>query len=240
MPASETSPDFQKLADYLEALANPGRLALLHQLRQPKTVGDIQIAPTDPGDGSPARNISRQAVRKQLEKLERAGLVVAQQTRRNGTKMDEHMVNHAMLFAVTEELRRVTRLAPTVPLAPAATMTGSRLSARQAGSVGAHVIMVHGPKEGHSFMLQGTPGETEGWVIGRRRHLPISLDHDPFVSGEHAKILQSGDSYEILDLQTNKNGTDLNWDPLPRGGKRRLRHGDIIGIGRTLLLFREG
>lgn len=237
--AREAAPDFAKLAGYLEALANPGRLALLHQLRQPKAVGEIHLQPSEPGEGRPDRNITRQAVRKHLAKLEEAGLVLSQRGKREGAQVDEHVVNHAMLFALQEELRRVTRLTPTVVLGPAATMTASTREQAAKGR-GARLVMVHGPREGQTFALDGRLLQPDrGWVIGRRRGLAVSLDHDPFVSQEHAEILLRGDRFEVLDLRTNKNGTELNWEQLPRGGSAQVSHGDIVGVGRTLLLFRE-
>jgi pSer/pThr/pTyr-binding forkhead associated (FHA) protein len=84
-----------------------------------------------------------------------------------------------------------------------------------------------------------TRGDQRGWVIGRRRSLAVGLDYDPFVSQEHAEVLPVQGGFEVRDLETNKNGTSLNWEPLARGGSRLLEQGDVIGVGRTLLLFRE-
>lgn len=231
---------FDKLASYLEALANPGRLELLSQLRQPRVVGEIELRPTTPGK-SADRNITRQAVRKQLAKLEEAGLVLRQRVRREGVLVEEHVVNHPMLFALVEELRSVTRLPATVALAPAATMTGRQVEEGGRGrSRGARLITVHGSVEGRTFPLESRGlGSDRGWVVGRRRGLAVSLEHDPFVSNEHAEVLLRGARFEVLDLRTNKNGTFLNWEALPRGGSAPLSTGDVIGVGRTLLLFRE-
>lgn len=44
----------------------------------------------------------------------------------------------------------------------------------------------------------------------------------------------------LEDLPGSRNGTTLNFLPLPRGGRSELHHGDLIGVGRSLRLFREG
>jgi DNA-binding transcriptional ArsR family regulator len=232
--------DFERLAGYLDALANASRLELLHLLRTPSAVGDIHLRPgAGEADGPrPERNITRQGVRKHLAKLEETGLITTQRGRRDGAVVEEHVVNHQMLFAVSEELRRVTRVVPTVQPASAATLTGG---SRDAGSKakGARLIVVHGGREGQTFTLDPrTRAPERGWVVGRRRGLGVSLDYDPFVSQEHAEVLPRGDRYEVLDLRSNKNGTEVNWETLPRGGSATLSTGDVIGVGRSLLLFR--
>lgn len=42
----------------------------------------------------------------------------------------------------------------------------------------------------------------------------------------------------LLDLPGNRNGTLLNWKPLARGGVAELKAGDVVGVGRSLLVFR--
>lgn len=229
-------PDFAKLARYLEALASPARLELLHLLRMPRTVGDIRLRPTDGDALRPDRAITRQGVRKHLAKLEEAGVITVNRPR--GATSEEYLLNHQMLFALVEELRRVTQLAPTVSPVPAATMTGG-LHGTSARPTGTRIVVVHGSREGQTFPLEDrTLAQDKRWVLGRRRGLAVSLDHDPFVSQQHAEIVPAGQGYELRDLRTNKNGTELNWEALPRGGAAPLETGDVIGVGRTLLLFR--
>jgi hypothetical protein len=38
----------------------------------------------------------------------------------------------------------------------------------------------------------------------------------------------------------SKNGTMLDFQPLPRGGSAPLTNGDVVGVGRTNLVFRVG
>lgn len=231
--------DFLKLADYLEALASPQRLRLLHDLRWPRAVGDVHLAPEEPGELRPDRSITRQAVRKHLARLIEAGLVTTQRGQRGTAAVEEYVVNHQMLFAIFEELRQVTRLTPSVLPAPAATMTSHQDDAPKPAA-GARFIVVHGATEGVVFPIEERARQgPRGWVIGRRRGLAVSLDYDPFVSQEHAEVVREGERLAISDLSANKNGTTLNWEPLPRGGSRVLAHGDVVGVGRTLLLFRD-
>lgn len=75
-------------------------------------------------------------------------------------------------------------------------------------------------------------GET---VIGRGAECQVCLE-DEFVSQLHARIVKAGESYLLEDLGST-NGTYVNGSRInyPVG----LRHGDLIGIGRTVLEFRE-
>ncbi|MCA1813492.1 MAG: helix-turn-helix domain-containing protein [Halobacteriales archaeon] len=237
-PRSEEPLDYAVLAGYLEALANPTRLELLHILREPRLVSDIELRGRARGGFRAERPISSQAVRKHLARLESAGMVRAQRARAGGGGAERHVVDHRMLFAIGEELRRVTRLRPTVSLPAEATMTG-RTPRGAARNAGARLIMVYGPHLGTTYALERKAMEEgRGWVIGRRAGLPVCLDHDPFVSMEHAEVLPRA-GFELLDLRSNKNGTELNWEQLPRGGSASLRNGDVVGLGRTLLLFRS-
>lgn len=234
----EDEPDFAKLATYLDALANPARLALLHQLREPRSAGEVRLKPSHEAGLDPDRNMTRPAVRKHLAKLRQAGLVAVSRALQGGTYSDYFVVNHQMVFALLEELRGVMMVSPRVAPPPSATMTGRqpRLTAR---AEGAQLILVRGAREGQVFRLEPRGlADGGGWLVGRRRGLAISLDYDPFVSQEHAEVLPKGDGFVLTDLG-GKNGTEVNWEPLPRGGSAELATGDIVGVGRSLLVFRR-
>lgn len=72
------------------------------------------------------------------------------------------------------------------------------------------------------------PGET---VIGRGVSCRIRFN-DPSVSREHVRFALSNEGLDIEDLGSS-NGTLVNGDPIE--GPRRLRHGDIVRIGRRVL-----
>ncbi|MGE3172271.1 MAG: FHA domain-containing protein [Planctomycetota bacterium] len=74
----------------------------------------------------------------------------------------------------------------------------------------------------------------DGLVLGRVAGCDVVVD-DTKASRKHAKIHVQGPVVEIEDLGSS-NGTTLNGKPVQR---RVLRDGDEIGIGATVLVFRE-
>jgi pSer/pThr/pTyr-binding forkhead associated (FHA) protein len=73
-------------------------------------------------------------------------------------------------------------------------------------------------------------------TIGREAGLAVAVPADG-VSRQHAKITWDGVSYWIEDLKST-NGTFVNGADVAREGKERLRHLDVITLGRALdLLF---
>lgn len=108
-----------------------------------------------------------------------------------------------------------------------------------AAASGPHLVLARGVQEGRSFPL-ARRGEDEAWSIGRQRHQPVCLDYDPYISSEHARILSKEGKFFLMDLPNNKNGTLLNWQKMVRGGIAPLKSGDVIGVGMSLLVFREG
>lgn len=231
--------DIEKLEEYLKALAVANRLELLSLLRRPRVLGEIHLSPgTSQGAENPDRAISRQAVKNHLDRLAELGLVRVTSARRDGRALQEFVVDQARVFAITEELRRLATFESEVPLQPFATqdVEDPRDVALEEGPV---VVLVHGVHEGTVFPLR--PSEAKpprGWIIGRAHHAQICLDYDPFVSSENTEILRDASGFVLLDLRTAKNGTLLNWRRLPVGGQARLRSGDVIGVGRSLLVFR--
>jgi len=64
------------------------------------------------------------------------------------------------------------------------------------------------------------------------------LAYDPYVSHRHAEVVRRADEHRLIDLRTARNGTYLNWRRMPPGGDSVLQPGDIVGVGRSLLVFR--
>lgn len=233
--------EFEKLESYLKTLAYASRLELLSLLRAPKTLDEIHLQPGASQAGeNPDRPISRQAVQNHLDKLQEAGLIRVGTTERKGKRaVYEYTLDHARLFAVAEELRKVSALEPTVALDPNA--TEGLPDAREASwESGPKLVLVHGVHEGRAFALK--PSKTRpgrGWVIGRGTDCAVNLEYDPYVSVENSEIIAVGKQFRLLDLRSSKNGTFLNWRRLAVGGEAALRTGDVLGVGRSLLLFRE-
>jgi pSer/pThr/pTyr-binding forkhead associated (FHA) protein len=69
--------------------------------------------------------------------------------------------------------------------------------------------------------------------IGRVPENNIALP-DPSVSSKHAKITRTPEGFMIEDLQS-RNGTFVNGEKV--SGKRLLADGELIRIGRIVLLF---
>lgn len=235
--------DLDELEGSLDVLAYRNRLELLRLLREPRTLGEIELTPGPEQAGAhPDRPISREAVRKHVNKLVDAGLVRRGTTARaDGREVHEYVVDHRRLFAVAQELTKLSTLEATVPLDPMETIDLDQ--ADKAGwTPGAKLVLARGVREGRAFpLLQADldPGRDRGWVVGRSEDADVSLTYDPYVSAENAEILPDGDGFRLLDLRSATNRTYLNWETLPVGGEAELESGDVIGVGRSLLVFRS-
>ena len=239
-PEARMQPDMAKLAEYLRALGNQNRLELLYALRTPSSVREIELHPEQVRDGeNPERAISHQAVRDHLAKLRAIGVITVERVERDGGVVDEYVLNHQKLFAIVEELRMLGELRaeeappiqPTIGATPAAPATLEK---------GPRFVLVRGQAEGRVFALRKenlTAGR--GWLIGRKLGLAVSLDYDPFVSGENAEVMLTGNGYRIHDIRASRNGTLVNFEPIPNGGSVALANGDVVSIGRTHLVFRD-
>lgn len=225
--------DYAQLSRYLRALSVPSRLELLRALRTPRPAADIDVRPFRRDAGrNPERSLSRQTVEAHLRKLEALGLV---RTRADGPGgRAAYVLDHARLFLVVEELRQLS----LIPVAGSMTASdqASAGSAGEPALEGPALVLAGGPLEGTAFPLQGQGP----WVIGRAGGAAVPLLYDPFVSKENARVRREGRRYLVRDLPGSRNGTRLNWRPLPKGAEALLRPGDTIGVGRSLLLFREG
>lgn len=236
-----TEANFERLAEVLKALGNPNRLELLHALRAPRAVSDIALRPEPSRSamGGPDRAISHQAVRDHLAKLRELGVVAVQRAERDGGIVDEFVLNHQQLFAIVEELRGLGELRAEREV-PLPTMAAGR-EAASARDQGTRFVLVRGQGEGRVFPLRkDTLSADRGWIVGRKHGIAVNLDYDPFVSAENAEVLLTGEGFQLLDIRSSRNGTFLNFRPLPRGGSAALRDGDVVSVGRTNLVFRDG
>lgn len=229
------------LAHALEILANENRLEILGQLRTPRTVTEIELKPPSTRAGeNPDRAISRQAVRVHLQKLSDLGLVVSRRSRRGLMVADEYTVNRARLYALMEDIRELTVVpAHTPDFLPQETLLGKPSPTPSRGNV-PRLVIAKGIPEGRAFALvaptANAPGR--GWVIGRKPGLTATLDYDPFISSQNTEITLEAEGFQIHDLRSNRNGTYLNWRKLDKGASEPLAHGDVIGVGRSVLVFR--
>jgi len=80
------------------------------------------------------------------------------------------------------------------------------------------------------------PAEVSRVTIGRSADADVSLHWDAEVSRLHATLERVGSVWTITDDGLSRNGTFVNGNPLV--GRHRLRDGDRIRVGGTLLTFR--
>lgn len=229
--------DYDRLAEYLRALSVSNRLELLRKLQVPMAVAEIKLAPSrEDRERDPDRPISRQAIEKHLDKLQELGLVNARAGSRGGLPTTEFFTNHARLFVVLDELRRLSLVRSSLETESRGT---DRAESPDVGPpeipAGLALVLASGPLEGTVFPLDG-PGP---WVIGRERGAHVILPYDPFVSKENARISRDNGSLVLEDLAGSRNGTRVNWRHLNEGERARVVGGDAIGVGRSLLILRE-
>jgi len=72
-------------------------------------------------------------------------------------------------------------------------------------------------------------------TIGRRESSDVPLPWDGAVSRLHAALEHVGGDWVVGDDGISRNGTFLNGDRIQ--GRRRLRDGDVVAVGGTLIVF---
>lgn len=153
-----------------------------------------------------------------------------------GRTANRYAVVPQKLYEFTEDIRRLSTI--YAGRGVSAEVTGTLGDAAEVPEMtGPRLVLVHGVYEGKAWALTEATGHDSAWLVGRAKGLTVSLDYDPFVSLENAAVTRVADRFEVSDLPQSKNGTAVNWVPLSKGGSRVLRSGDLIGVGRSLLLF---
>jgi FHA domain-containing protein/regulatory LuxR family protein len=96
-------------------------------------------------------------------------------------------------------------------------------------------FLVHRDAGGeHRVVLVG-PGTTELWV-GRSDSAHLSLGWDREVSSLHAHVDFVGDECTLVDEGLSRNGSFVNGERVR--GRRRLRDGDMMRFGQTVVMYR--
>jgi hypothetical protein len=229
VPATAVDPATEAFSDALQALGTPARIYLLRELRTPKTVTEVSLRL--PG----GRVLARQTVKEHLDRLVDIGMVVAREAERPHGRALEYVVNHQAIYSLGEDVRALARIRPTE--APPGLTQVAPPTAGAARRSGPHLVLVKGLDEGQVFDLAADAGPAS-WVIGRRRGLAVPLDFDAFVSAENTRIAWDGKRHLVEDLPHSRNGTTLNFRPLEKGRPHPLERGDVIGVGRSALVFR--
>jgi len=73
-------------------------------------------------------------------------------------------------------------------------------------------------------------------LVGRGEDNDLALPWDARVSRVHAWLEPLGDAWVVEDQGLSRNGTFVNEERV--NGRRRLRDGDVLRVGRTPVLFR--
>lgn len=226
--SSGKAPSLDVLARHLEVLASPTRLELLHALRAPRIMQEIRVLPSLTRAGErPERPLTRQAVSHHLDQLVEAGLV--QRLPREG-RGDAFVLDHMRLFALVDEIRGLARLRPAIAAGSGGTMDGDARTLPPMPDP-PRLVVAFGRDDGVAFSLaEGGP-----WRVGRAPACEVCLDYDPYLSSEHARIVREGDGFLVEDLGS-RNGTLVNWRRLEKGETRALHMGDLLGVGRSVLV----
>jgi pSer/pThr/pTyr-binding forkhead associated (FHA) protein len=85
------------------------------------------------------------------------------------------------------------------------------------------------------IQMLGAAGER--LTIGRSTESDVALSWDSEVSRVHATLEHVGEEWTFVDDGRSHNGSFVDGDRVH--GRRRLRDGDTIALGRTMLVFRS-
>ena len=97
----------------------------------------------------------------------------------------------------------------------------------------ASLLYRDGQDRERSYVLEGERPVT----IGRSLDADVCLAWDPSVSSVHAEAVPLGAHWLIGDDGVSRNGTFVNGERLK--GRRRLRDGDVVRVGRTTVAFSD-
>jgi pSer/pThr/pTyr-binding forkhead associated (FHA) protein len=88
-----------------------------------------------------------------------------------------------------------------------------------------------------SQRIVGMPPDRDRLVLGRSTDCDVALDWDGKVSRLHAELERVGAEWVLADDGLSSNGTFLAGERVR--GRRRLRDGDVLVLGRTSIVFRH-
>jgi len=87
-----------------------------------------------------------------------------------------------------------------------------------------------------SLRLFSPGAQRETSTVGRRAEVDLSIPWDSEVSGLHAELHHLGGEWAVVDDGLSTNGTFVNGERI--SGRQRLRDGDRIRVGRTILAYK--
>jgi FHA domain len=121
---------------------------------------------------------------------------------------------------------------PATPHAATATELKAQIEAEREGLP--FLIFRDGDSRHRLFVLDE---EHDHVTLGRRSSADVALGWDGEVSRLHAELVRKGVEWTLTDDGLSLNGSFVNGQPVR--GHRRLRDGDAIRLGATVLVFRN-
>lgn len=125
---------------------------------------------------------------------------------------------------------------PGDPPATPHAVTAIELKAQIEAERGGLPFLIFRDGSGHHqlFVLEE---EQQQVTLGRRSSANVALSWDDEVSRLHAELVRKGVEWTLVDDGLSLNGSFVNGQPVR--GHRRLRDGDAIRIGATVIVFRN-
>jgi pSer/pThr/pTyr-binding forkhead associated (FHA) protein len=117
------------------------------------------------------------------------------------------------------------------PKAQTAPELKEQIEAERAG----RPFLVYRDEAGEQRLVRVAGGTDELWV-GRAEQAAVGLAWDQEVSSLHAQIDVVGDVCTLIDDGLSRNGSFVNGERVR--GRRRLRDGDMLRFGATVVLYR--
>lgn len=228
-----------ELVSKLKAISDENRFRLLQELREPRTINEIELtAKTDTEEYREDRNLTRQGIQYHLDILRDAGFVEADLENRQGRRMNVHQIDPAGLFTFCDRVQRLAKaLGQDQPATDRSTVQVSSNGSKP-WPPEPRLVLVRGLDPGRAFSLSGKPpGATRGWIVGRSPKAEVSLAYDPHVSMEDAEIFPTGDGFRVMDLRSSVNRVQVNDRELECGAEEGLERGDVLTVGRSMLLY---
>jgi hypothetical protein len=114
--------------------------------------------------------------------------------------------------------------------------TASELQARLAAERGERPFLLF--RDGAAVQcIQDLGDAPPRLTIGRSAQSDVALVWDAEVSRLHATLERIGDEWTLVDDGRSHNGSYVDGERVT--GRRRLRDGDVIAVGRTAIVFRS-